>query len=101
MIMELSKDTTTTKFGPMDCITREQMSVILMNYAKYKNINTTQSRDISSFTDSSQISDWALEAMQWVYQEGIISGKANNTLDAKAKASRAEAAMVLKRFMEE
>ncbi len=89
------------KFGPMDCITREQMSVILMNYAKYKNINTTQSRDISSFTDSSQISDWALEAMQWAYQEGLISGKANNTLDARAKASRAEAAMVLKRFMEE
>ncbi|WP_206458250.1 S-layer homology domain-containing protein [Anaerovorax sp. IOR16] len=89
------------KFGPMDSITREQMTLILMSYAKLKNINTTGSKEISSFADSASVSTWALDSMKWAYNEGLISGKGNNKLDSRGKASRAETATILMRFIEE
>ena len=39
------------KIRPEDAITREQMSVILKNYAKYKGYDVSGSTDLSKYTD--------------------------------------------------
>lgn len=52
------------------------------------------------FADAYRASDWALEALRWATQNGIINGKGNGILDPVGQATRAETAQMLKNFME-
>ena len=84
------------KFGPEDNITREQLAVMLRNYAKYKGKNVSQTADISKYRDSGKTSGYAKTSVQWAIAKGIISGKDNGTrIDPQGTASRAEAASMI------
>lgn len=85
-------------FAPNNAITREQMTLILYKYAEYKGYDTTAQGDLSGYEDAGEISDWALEAMEWAVGTGLISGKSDITLAPMATATRAEVAQVLKNF---
>jgi len=84
-------------FGPSDTITREQMLTIVYNYCKWKGIDVSAGGDIniSSYTDGSDVSGWAVPAMQWACGTGAIVGKANGQLDPKLDSTRAEVAAIL------
>jgi len=86
------------KFGPDDSITREQLAVILMNYARYKGLDISPKSDISSYEDSDDISDWAKEAMEWANAIGLIQGS-GSALNPKDNATRAEVATILYRML--
>lgn len=81
-------------------VTREQLAAILYRYAKLKGYDTTKSNKLDSFKDADKVSSWAVEAMQWANAEGLINGKGNSMLDPQGKATRAETAAILMRFME-
>lgn len=83
------------KFGPTDNITREQLAVMLWRYAKSP---STTTRELH-FTDVYKVSDWALDALLWATENGIINGKGNGILDPGGYATRAETAQMLKNFM--
>lgn len=85
-------------FGPNDTITREQMATILYRYAQFKGYETETTGDISTFADDSQVSSYAVEAMNWAVGSGLISGVGNNTLAPKGSATRAQVAVILMRF---
>lgn len=85
-------------FGPEDAITREQMSNILMNYAKYKGADVTDRADLSRFSDVSQISSWAEASLAWANAEGLINGNPDNTVNPGGNAERAQVAAILERF---
>ena len=87
-------------FAPNGDITREQMAVILYNYAVFMGYDVSMSYDITQFTDSKGISAWATEAMKWAVAQKIISGKTGRMLDATGTATRAEVATILMRFIE-
>lgn len=87
-------------FGPNDPITREQMAAILYRYAQYKGYDVSAKADLNKFTDADEISNYALEALQWANAEGLINGKGDGVLDPKGQAPRAEAAVILMRFCE-
>lgn len=87
-------------FAPNMEITREQMVVMLYNYAKYKGYDVTASADLSKFADNASVSTWAQPAMQWAVAEGYISGMGDNQLAPQGTATRAEIASVIMRFME-
>lgn len=87
-------------FAPNMEITREQMVVMLYNYAKYKGYDVTASASLSTFTDSTSVSAWAQPAMQWAVAEGYISGMGNGQIAPQGTATRAEIASVIMRFME-
>ena len=89
-----------TAFGPNDPITREQMAAILYRYAQYKGYDVSAKADLNKFTDADEISNYALEALQWANAEGLINGKGDGVLDPKGQATRAEAAVILTRFNE-
>lgn len=91
--------TSESTFAPMDSLTREQLCVMLYNYTKYIGAKT-EFADISSYSDGSTVSKWAKEAVSWVVQEKIITGKGNNILAPKDGATRAEAAAVIRRYTE-
>ncbi len=89
-------------FGPSNYVTREQMAVMLYRYVRYKGYDTSTSADLGSYRDADQVSDFALDAMQWAVGAGIISGKYDQTmLEPMAGTSRAEAAVMITRFMKQ
>ncbi len=94
--------TDTKLFGPADNITREQMVVMMHRYAKYLGKDTNVSADYSNFADASSVSGFAEKAMGWAVGNGIIAGKDNGTkIEPWGNTSRAEAAIIIQRFMKE
>ena len=88
-------------FGTNDNITREQFALILFNYAAKKGYDTSTAADLSKYTDADKISLWALDAMKWANIEGLINGRTETTLAPGGTATRAEAATILMRFVED
>ena len=88
------------KFGPKDNLTREQFAVILYNYAAMIGRDTSAAADLSAYQDADQISGWALTALQWAHAEGLINGYSSTRLAPKGTATRAEAAVIFMRFLE-
>ena len=88
------------KFGPNDPVTCEQLASIFYCYAKYKGCDVTVAGSLDRFTDKSDLSAWAQEAMKWAVGNGILNGRENNLLDPKGTATRAEIAAMLHRFVE-
>lgn len=87
-------------FGPADDITREQMAVMMYRYGKYCEYDVSQTTNIITYRDAYKVSPFALEAMKWAVAAKIITGKQNGTmLDPQGKASRAECATIIMRFM--
>ena len=85
-------------FSPTDSITREQLAVMLYNYAKANGRVLTEKNDLTSFADSNSVSAWAAEAMGYIVGAGVIGGSENNSLLPQNTATRAEAAVMLGRF---
>ena len=81
-------------------ITREQLVTMLFRYAVKNGLEAvTLSENLTQFTDASDISAWAVYAMQWAVGQGLIQGS-NGQLRPQANASRAEVATILMRFCE-
>lgn len=91
---------TSTTFAPDSNITREQMAVILKNYADKMGYPIPKTLEAVTLADNAKISFWAKDAVKAMQQAGILSGKANNLFDPNGNATRAEAATVLHRFVE-
>ena len=92
--------TTSSTFAPDSNITREQMAVIMKNYADKMGYSIPKTLEAVTFADNAQISSWAKDAVKAMQQAGVLSGKENNRFDPKGNATRAEAATVLHRFVE-
>lgn len=92
----------TGMFGPSDYINREQMAVMMYRYAKYRGYDISVKADYDKFTDASDVNEFAEEAMSWAVGNKIITGKDNGTrLDPQGKATRAECAAIIQRFIEQ
>ncbi len=84
------------KFGPDDNITREQLAVMLWQYAG----RPASGQSLDAFTDRSKVSAWAMDALRWAVEQRIVSGKGGGVLDPTGQATRAEAATMLMRYCE-
>ena len=91
---------TATTFAPDTNINREQMAVIMKNYAAKLGYDLPQTLKAVTFADNTQISSWAKDAVKSMQQAGILAGKNENKFDPKGTATRAEVATVLRRFVE-
>ena len=92
--------TTDTTFAPDTNINREQMAVIMKNYAVKLGYTVPKALEAVTFADNASISSWAKEAVKSMQQAGILAGKNENKFDPKGTATRAEVATVLRRFVE-
>lgn len=81
-------------FGPADLLSREQMVVILHNYAQYLETSLRSNADLSRFSDTDDISGWALDSMRWAVTNGLISGS-GDALRPQDVVTRAELAAAL------
>ena len=83
------------QFGANNPVTREQLAAILWRYVG----SPETSEAAAPFADASSISPFATSAVAWARNEGIVSGKAGNTFDPQGRATRAEMAVMLHRWL--
>ena len=77
------------------------MAVILYRYAKSVGKDNGLTQDISGFADSNQVSNYAKDAVKWAIASGIITGyDQDHTIRPKGTATRAEAAAMIQRFIQ-
>ena len=91
-------------FGTNDPITREQFAVMLWRYAQTEgyDVSVGENTNILSYTDVSDVAEYAIPAMQWACGAGIITGTGDGSaLSPQGQATRAQAAVMLTRFCEE
>ena len=90
------------KFGPNDQITREQMVTVMYRYELDNGKKLTADFDMTTVSDADEISDWALEAMTWALDCGLIIGTDVDVLTASPlkTATRAEVAMIFYRKLD-
>ena len=81
-------------FGPNDPITRQQLAAILWRYMG----SPVSDGSLSAFVDEKEISGWALPAMTWAVEQGLMVGDDGNRLNPQGQATRAEAATMLMHF---
>ncbi len=83
-------------FKPLRNVTREEMATMIYNFARYKGLDMSASKDITYFSDYSQITPYAVGPLQWAVEKGLMSGKLNGTkLDPLGNATRAECSKML------
>ena len=88
-------------FGPDDTLTREQLAVVLFNYANAMGYDTTARRDLSGFADVTQAQNWSRTALEWAYAEHLITGTSDTTMSPIGRSSRAQIAVIMMRFCEQ
>lgn len=66
----------TNTFGPNDPVTREQLAVMLCNYAeKVAGVDIgSDGSKLAAMPDADEVDDWGVSAVSWVMDQGIISG---------------------------
>lgn len=82
--------------NPNQKITREQLSATLYRYAGSPDVSGMA---LHEYSDHTAISSWATSAMLWAVQEKLIEGKEEGILDPGGKATRAEVAAILMRYI--
>ena len=87
-------------FSPNATITREQMAAIMQRYADKLGYTLPVAREAEIFADEGQITSGMKNAVQAIQQAGIMNGKGGHRFGPKDTATRAEAAAVLRRFVE-
>lgn len=98
----LANGTTATTFAPDRPITREQLATFIYRYAKYKDIDTSGAAALTDFPDYTETHDYAIEAISWAVDSGIISGVSRYGtvfLSPLGNATRAQAATMLYRYI--
>jgi len=93
-----------TKFGPNDPITRQDLAVILNNYAKFKGINNEGNADLSTFADYNKVKgSYAEPALKWAVENKVMSGQNKNGkkyISPSNNATRAETAAMIINYIE-
>lgn len=80
--------------NPNGAITREQLAVMLWRYAG----SPTTTGNLNRFTDRDQVASFAVNALEWAVEQGILAGTGNGSLSPKGAATRAQVATMLMRF---
>ncbi|MCL2563494.1 MAG: S-layer homology domain-containing protein, partial [Oscillospiraceae bacterium] len=88
------------RFAPGNDMTRQEMAVVLWRYAAATGQDVTVQEDFTlDFPDAEQVSGWAVKAMRWAVHRRVIRGNDRGELQPLGTATRAEAAVLLQRFV--
>ncbi|MBQ2297342.1 MAG: S-layer homology domain-containing protein, partial [Ruminiclostridium sp.] len=90
--------TSDTTFAPDQSVTRQQLAAILYRYSQYKGYDVTAQGDLTTFGDWEQVSDYAVEPMEWAVGSALIQGIDDNLVPG-GSATRAQLATIFSRFI--
>ena len=83
-----------SRFGPNDPVTREQLTAIL-----WRNSGSPEPENTYVFEDQADIASYAVDAVSWAREAGIVNGRSGNRFDPDGRATRAETAVILSRWV--
>ena len=86
--------TSATTFDPAAEISRQDMAVMLYNYAQQAGVQLDQTT-VTPFTDESSMAAYALPAVQALHSAGVISGMPDGSFQPQATTTREQACVVL------
>ena len=86
--------TSATTFEPAAEISRQDMAVMLYNYAQQAGVQLKQTT-VTPFTDEGSIAAYALPAVQALHSAGVISGMPDGSFQPQATTTREQACVVL------
>ena len=86
------------QFAPDAAVTRQQLVVILYNFAKYLGEDVSATTELNGFGDAANVSGWAEAAMKWAVAEGLLKGDDNSNLNPTTTATRVEIAALIERL---
>ncbi|MDR1042725.1 MAG: S-layer homology domain-containing protein, partial [Clostridiales Family XIII bacterium] len=87
-------------FAGDENITREQLAAMAMRFAELVRADMGAPAELTGFTDGSEVSAWATDAVKWAVGAGLLGGDERSRLNAGGFATRAEVAAVMRRFVE-
>jgi len=95
--------TSPTTFNPHGNITRQEFATMVYRYAM--NMTSFIDRETPSawwvrFADRGQIASWAYSPLRWMNFRGVVTGSTEATINPTGTATRAEAAVMMMRFVE-
>jgi N-acetylmuramoyl-L-alanine amidase len=89
------------KFAPMQNITREEMTAMLIRAKAYATGTKVEDMSITGsihFSDAAAVSEWAKKTVALAVDFGFMNGRTDQEFAPQEHASRAEAVVVLKRL---
>ena len=98
---KVAEGTTAETFAPDAAVTRAQVVTMLYRFAKAQGMDTTQGgMAIREFDDFDAVPAYALEAMDWAVNAGVLKGD-NNRLLPQDNCTRAQIVTMLYRVLGE
>ena len=91
------------RFDRKGSVTRQELAAFLYKYAESAGLDLSAQADLSVFPDAGSASSWARKALSWAVANGLISGNKvgeETLLQPKGTATRAQVAVILKKFAE-
>lgn len=88
-----------TEFAPDMNVTREQLATVMFRYAQFKGMDAVTAEENLGFNDASDISDWAVAAMNWGVGRDYIFSRTEGDIAPKVAAARAEIAAFIHRYI--
>jgi hypothetical protein len=68
------------RFAPSDNIERQDLAVMLIRYADFKEIDLPANNQYQSFKDEASIAEYAIDAVRRCFEAGIINGKNDGSI---------------------
>jgi uncharacterized repeat protein (TIGR02543 family) len=87
------------QFAPDRPVTREEIALIFVNYAKVTGSTLPVVREGITFTDELNIGSSYKEAVKAMQQAGILMGRNDNKFEPKSGATRGEVSAMLHRYI--
>ena len=91
-------------FSPDDPLQREQLAVMLYNYAQFKGYDLSAAGNLSIFPDAESADAYARMALSWAVGTGLLNGTTDGNgtviLDPHGTATRAQTAVIAERFLD-
>ena len=85
-------------FGIGEIITRQDAATIIYRIAMLRQLELKKAHSAVEFSDSSEISDYAKEAVSVLSSADILAGNTNGCFEPNVAATRAQAAKILNSF---
>ncbi len=92
----------TDKFAPESPISRAELASLLYYFARYSgyDVESASNGDVlKNFKDAASIADWSVRPLSYLVSTGILSGDDWGRINSSGKATRAEVAAILQRFV--
>ena len=90
------------RFNPYGNVSRQQTAAIFYRFAQHVGLDTSADPAVlNRFIDRQSVDVWAVNAMAWAVERGIITGIPvgdDTTLQATGSSSRAQVAVIIERF---